>query len=654
MPKTIGPFWALFNSLPVGAVLFDLDDEGFVEFNDAACAQLGYSREAFSRLKVGDIDALRSGAEIQAERRKLVPGAHPQRFSTRQRAADGQLRHVDVTLQCIDLNGRSLGYAVWHDVTDRESAIASLRAREAELARVQRIGRVGGYEVDLQAGFSSLRSPEYLELHNLPPEAVNEPHEAWVRRLHPDDRERVDQFFRDTVASDALAYESEYRIVTPDGQTRWISSVAEIERDEAGRALRMVGAHMDVTALRQAEQALASHAARLEVADRRKNEFLAMLGHELRNPLAPILSVIERLRLQDASLPPELVHAHAVVQRQVTHLRVLVDELLDVARITTGKIVLTEATVNLVTVIRAAVEQTQDLVAARRHRLELGWPMSDDDPTPILVRGDVARLTQVVANLLDNAAKYTEPGGLIRVRLDAVDGDAVIVVSDNGLGIPADTLPDVFDLYVQSGGHRGSTGGGLGVGLTLAHRLIELHGGRISAFSDGLGTGSRFEVRLPRIEGPAPAAGDPADGPVTSPRRILVIDDNVDAADAITELLRMDGHDVRTLHGGADVLPTVHAFRPEVVLLDIGLPGKDGYQIAAELRADPALAGLTLIALTGYGLADDRRRTLEVGFDHHLVKPIDYDELVRLLASEATATGRPVPRSPAGGRLRRA
>ncbi|MEO6269008.1 MAG: PAS domain-containing protein, partial [Lautropia sp.] len=337
-PYFEGPFWTLFNALPVGAVLFDPKNDGFLEFNDAACRQLGYSRKEFALLRVGDVDAVRSGVEIQAARQQLLPGTAPQQFHTRQRAADGSLREVDVTIQWLSINGRNLGYAVWHDVTDRERALGAVRAREADLARVQRIGRIGGFEVDLQAGFSSHRSPEYLKLYGLPQEAADEPHEAWIRRLHPDDRERMDRTFRETISGYASDYAAEYRIVAPDGQTRWISAIGEIERESDGRPIRMIGAHIDVTALRQAELDLAAHAGRLEEADRRKDEFLAMLGHELRNPLAPILAVSEMLQRRHAGFDAGTVHAHQVIDRQARHLQVLVDELLDVARITTGRI----------------------------------------------------------------------------------------------------------------------------------------------------------------------------------------------------------------------------------------------------------------------------------------------------------------------------
>ncbi len=644
MPKSDGPFWTLFNSLPVGAVLFDPDDDGFVEFNDAACMQLGYDREQFARLRVGDVDTERSGAEIQRARTRLKPGDRPQRFHTRQRAADGELREVDVTLQVIVLNGRRLGYAVWHDVTDRERALASLRAREAELARAQRIGRIGGFEVDLRDGLHNYRSPEYLALHGLPAESVHESHEDWVRRLHPDDRERVQRYFAETIGGSGSDYAAEYRVVAPDGEVRWISAVAEIERDSSGKAVRVVGAHIDISALRQAETILASHARRLEEADRRKDEFLAMLAHELRNPLAPILATSEWLRRRPQPEPRELDSAHAMIERQARHLQVLVDELLDVARITTGRIVLNRAIVQVPDILRAAAEQTRVTIEQQGHRLRIGLPPDDEATGALQIEGDPVRLIQVVSNLLNNAARYTDRGGEILLEATSGDDEITIAVADNGIGIASDALPWMFERFGPSGPATGrdpeSGRSGLGVGLLLAHRLVTLHGGRMAVESDGPGKGSRFTAHLPRHHGQrargAPvAAGDAEAAPSAPGRRILVVDDNVDAAESMALLLRLDGHRVEVLHDGSTLVDTVRRFAPDAILLDIGLPGRDGFELAGDLRAAAGLARYTLIAVTGYGQEEDRRRSREAGFDAHLTKPVDFTEVARLVAPEA-------------------
>ncbi len=653
VPLSEGPFWTLFSALPVGAVLFDLEGDGFVEFNDAACAQLGYSREAFSRLRIGDIDVMRSGEEITRARRQIKPGSKPQQFHTRQRAADGSLREVDVTLQCIVLAGKTLGYAVWHDVTERVNAIDKLRAREAELARVQRIGRIGGFDVDLQAGFANNRSPEYLRLHQLTDEAIHEPHEAWVQRLHPEDRERMVRRFADAVAGPSCDYAAEYRVVTPKGEVRWISAVAEIERDAEGKPLRMVGAHIDVSALRQAESQLASHAARLEEADRRKDEFLAILGHELRNPLAPILSVSHWLRRKAGSFAPDVVAAHEVIERQGRHLKVLVDELLDVARITTGRITLNREVVDLESVVLAAVEQVQELMSRQGHRFELTLPQSHEARRRIHVHGDLARLIQVVSNLLNNAAKYTDPGGHVQVTVTTEGDQALVVVQDSGIGIPAASLAHIFDPLSKGARSDDPGRGGLGIGLSLASRIADLHGGRLVARSEGPGKGSRFTLSLPQVHPPAamPAPDTEAALAVApavasasgvaprceQPSRILIVDDNVDAAESMAVLLQMDGHEVLVLQDGNALVERALAYRPNVVLLDLGLPGRDGLQLACDLRGVPALTGIKLIAVTGYGQAEDRRRTRESGFDHHLIKPVDYRLLRGLVQAQGSS-----------------
>ena len=672
MPFSEGPFWTLFRALPIGAVLFDLEEDGFVAFNDAACLQLGYSREEFARLRIGDIDATRSGEEIVEARRQLRPGMRPQRFNTRQRAADGTYRRVDVTLQCIVLDGQTLGYAVWDDVTEREHAIENLRSREAELARVQRIGRIGGFEVDLQGGFSNHRSPEYLRLHQLGDDATHEPHEAWVQRLHPDDRDRMVRHFAAAVNGTSRDYAAEYRVVTPNREVRWISAVAEIERDPDGKPLRMVGAHIDVTALRRAETELALHAARLEEADRRKNEFLAILGHELRNPLAPILSVSQWLRRKSTEFAPDVAAAHDVLDRQGRHLQVLVDDLLDVARITTGRLTLNREVIDLASVVLAAGEQAQELISRQRHRFELVVPQSDEMARRVHVHGDPARLIQVVSNLLTNAAKYTDPGGHVRLSVVADEQEARVVVQDTGIGIAPEALQHIFAPFSKSAHHSEPTHGGLGVGLSLAHRISELHGGRLVASSAGLGQGSCFTLHLPRVHLPLSGGdGEPALGsawqadrparehPVPrqppgeqpprgslppagslrqQPLRVLIVDDNVDAAESMAVLLQMDGHDALVLHDGSLLIEQALAYRPDVVLLDLGLPRRDGFLLARDLRGEPALAGVRLIAVTGFGQADDRRRTRESGFDHHLVKPVDYRQLQKLMrAPEAPA-----------------
>ena len=663
MPRGSGPFWTFFSTLPIGAVLFEPNKEGFVEVNDAACALLGYDWETLSRMKVSDVDVGRSPDAIRIDRRSVTPHSTTRTVSTQLRRADGRLLHIDAIMQGIMINGRLFGCSVWTDVTERELAVAALRARERDLARVQRIGRVGGYEIDLRNGFGGRRSPESWRLNGLPEDTQNEPLEAWLKRLHPEDRDRMAEHFYRVVASDATHYEAEYRIVLPDGEIRWLSSVAEIERDADGHGIRMVGVHVDVTALRKAELAIANHVTRLAEIDRRKNEFLSMLGHELRTPLAPIMAVIERLQTAgDTAIDAAgRKAAYDVIHRQATHLRGLVDELLDIARITTGKIELTRESVDLRDVVDASIEQVRSLIDSQRHRLQISLP-----DQPVSVFGDGTRLIQALANLLDNAARYTAPEGDIAIFLSVDPNDrlAVVEIRDTGSGISADILPMISDLFVRGHQDQPSVRGEIGLGLTLVQRLIALHGGTIEVRTGYDGSGTRIFIRLPMrqpmipatvrevrapddrvpassaVESPRLAAAVAVTAPVSTPDfpRVVLVDDNADAADSMAELLRVTGHEVTVRHDGEGLLEVVRSERPQVVILDIGLPVRDGYALAREVRGSGDVEQPVLVALTGYGLEDDRRRSSEAGFDHHMVKPVDFQALRRIIAA-AVQTG---------------
>ena len=367
----------------------------------------------------------------------------------------------------------------------------------------------------------------------------------------------------------------------------------------------------------------------LQQADRRKDEFLAMLAHELRNPLAPIRNAVEILRLSPDR--PVRERARELIGRQVMHLARLVDDLLDVSRITQQKIVLQRAVVNLSTVLDSAIELAAPLVAERGQDFRMTRPEGD-----IWIRADGVRLAQVVGNLLHNASKFTPRSGVVRLDVARSDGTLRIVVADNGEGIVADFLPAVFDLFSQGDHTLARSGGGLGIGLSLVKGLVELHGGRVSAQSGGAGEGSRFIIEIPlaglEVAAPAPpaAASAPCAGPAK--RRVLVVEDNLDAAEAMSILLRQLGHAVATVNDGREALAAARAFRPDVILLDIGLPGMDGYELARRFRELPETNAAKVIAVTGYGQESDRERTRASGFDMHLVKPVDPEKLSLVLA----------------------
>jgi signal transduction histidine kinase len=379
----------------------------------------------------------------------------------------------------------------------------------------------------------------------------------------------------------------------------------------------------------------------LQDASQRKDEFLAMLSHELRNPLAPIRNAVEVIR-RLAPPDPKLTMARDVVDRQVTLLARLVEELLDVSRISQGKIALKKEPVELSRIISHSVETARPLIDARAQTLSVSVP-----PAPVWLSADFARLSQVVANLLNNAAKYTGEGGRIELTADAGEGEATISVRDNGTGIETALLPKVFDLFVQGDRALDRGQGGLGIGLTLVKRLVELHDGTVAVASEGPNRGSTFTVRLPCISAVEPQRPAPAVIPFKASsevygRRVLVVDDNVDAAESTAAFLRLEGHEVKAVHDGVQALASLKVFDPHVVVLDIGLPGLDGYAVARQLRERGDTSHVLLIALTGYGQKEDRARAAAAGFDYHYVKPADPREIQAAIERGRNTAGEPL------------
>jgi signal transduction histidine kinase/CheY-like chemotaxis protein len=389
---------------------------------------------------------------------------------------------------------------------------------------------------------------------------------------------------------------------------------------ERNRAERRRSA--DYARLRLSEERLARQAEELAAADRRKDEFLAVLGHELRNPLAPLQNGLEMLTLAGAD-PAVLTRTRALMERQLRHLVRLVDDLLDVARIRSGKIVLELGRVELSTIVASAVELARPIIDARRHQLEIRLPKE-----AVWVQADRTRLPQLLANLLNNAAKYTAESGRITLAAAATHDSVVIRVRDTGIGMTQEALASVFELFAQAAGTGHAVQGGLGVGLSLARSIAELHGGTLTAHSQGPGQGSEFVLRLPAAAiSRAPEGAVDRENIAASRRRILVVDDNVDAAESLAMMLGYSGHQVRVAYGGREALGAAREFSPDVMILDLGMPDMDGYAVARAVRADPSLARTRLIALSGYGQRQDRQRTAEAGFDAHLVKPVEHDVL---------------------------
>ncbi|MGQ0698353.1 MAG: ATP-binding protein [Panacagrimonas sp.] len=450
----------------------------------------------------------------------------------------------------------------------------------------------------------------------------------WPRMFHPDDLPEYRRA-RDESLKSGKPFAHEVRVCRHDGEYRWHLAQMAPVRNADGRILSWVSTTTEVHELKLAQQ-------RLRDADRAKDEFLATLAHELRNPIAPIANGVQLLQKagEDHKLRSQML---ALMSRQLAQMVRLVDDLLDVSRITTGKLILRNAPVMLADVVRNAIESVDPLIRASGQELEIVLP---DDP--VVLHGDATRLAQVLGNLLTNSAKYTDGAGTIRLSAVRENSEVRIAVQDQGIGIAPEVLPRVFDLFAQSDRALTRAQGGLGIGLSLVRRLVEMHGGRVEGASEGIGRGATFTIFLPLSDSQASGADAPSAGllhaagslPATK-RRVLVADDNDDNARSLAALLRIWGHEVAIAHDGVMALELAAAFKPDVMVLDLGMPRRDGLETAREVRAQEWGHGITLIALSGWGQPADRERTRAAGFDHHLVKPVDAARLEKLLESEA-------------------
>lgn len=512
------------------------------------------------------------------------------------------------------------------DVTALREAEAFGRLNQDWLHLATEGAQIGTWTTDLSTGLTECDARNRA-LFDLPAEPERLPNELWVARIHPDDLEAVNAGWR-RAAEAHTPYQASYRIVRRDGDVRWIETRAHFHPPSGSTPARAYGISMDVTEKKQAEVAAAEAA-------RRKDEFLATLAHELRNPLAPIRYASRLLR---STTPPAMIDdLGQMIERQLAQMSRLLDDLLDVSRITRGVLELKSTRIDLRSQIEAAVASARGLVEGAGLTLELQLAEA-----PMPVEGDGARLLQILENLLSNAVRYTDRGGQITVH-GLVDRDFVTVeVRDTGIGIAASKLEQIFELFNQGEAtHRSASG--LGIGLTLSRRLAELHHGRLEARSAGLGAGSTFVLRLPRaaeaaalqesISAPAKVAVLGGTG-----ARVLVVDDNIDAADALAQVLSLSGCETRVAYDGRGVAELVSAWRPTVVLLDIGLPQLSGYDVARQLRQSAAGRAAYLVAVTGWGSPDDRERAAEAGFDEHLTKPVDPELLLQALAKAVSGS----------------
>ena len=567
-------------------------------------------------------------------RRTLVTGKPYHAPSTvEQRADTAQTESYDWKLERMVLpDGRPGVVCYFYDLSERQRLEAAVRESEQRFVHSMEATNDGlwDWNTDTDAVYYS---PGYYRILGYPPGGFPATLASWSERVHPEDFERVLRVNMDCVEGRTNHFTVEYRLQASGGGWRWILSRGKcIARDARGHALRLIGTHVDITQRKEVE-------GRLLEADRRKDEFLATLAHELRNPLAPLRTGLRVLKLarQDADAMDKCV---AMMDRQIAHMTRLIDDLLEVSRISGGKIVLQKRPIALADVVRSAVETSLPLIEENEHALTVDLPS-----TPIHVDGDLVRLAQALANLLNNAAKYTPRGGHIRLQVGQDGGQARIEVADNGIGIPGAMLERVFEIFTQVDESLDKSQGGLGIGLHIVKRLVDKHGGTVAAHSAGPGRGSVFTVRLPTVhfvDKDTPNTWGDVDPTRQAHRRILIVDDNVDAADSLAMMFNALGHDAKTANDGLSALDEADRFRPDLIVLDIGLPKLNGYDVCRHLRERSWAAQVVVVACSGWGRDDDKRKASEAGFDLHMTKPLSATDLQELLVERMPSNQRSI------------
>jgi PAS domain S-box-containing protein len=516
------------------------------------------------------------------------------------------------------------------DVTEQRRAELTMRTSEARYRRLFETAKDGILILDVDSGRIVDANPFMTQLLGYT-HAEFEGKELWEIGVFSDKSEN-EAAFRRLQQNGYVRYEH-LALETKKGERAEVEFVSNVYQVGPRRVAQCN--IRDTSERMRLQRQTQEQATELSDLHRRKDEFLAMLSHELRNPLAPILNAVQLLRLQQANENPVQLHARAIIERQVAQLAHLVDDLLEVARITTGRVRLQLEQVAVSGIVANAVETTRPLIDKRNQQLTISVP-----PEPIWLHADAARLEQILVNLLTNACRYTDQGGHLWLTV-LTDGDECLIrVRDTGVGIAPELLPRIFDLFTQADHHIDRAPGGLGIGLTLVKRLTELHGGTVHV-SSALGKGSKFLVRLPQMKElgmRVPPVLSETDRPTVLSFRVLIVEDNLDAAESLAMLVKAAGYDVRTTHDGLAALEVALAYRPDAVLLDIGLPGLNGYEVAKWIRSQPDLEGTMLIALTGYGQDGDRQTSLAAGFNHHLVKPASFKTIRQVLATLSPTT----------------
>jgi PAS domain S-box-containing protein len=501
------------------------------------------------------------------------------------------------------------------DVSERKRAEERLRESEERLRKMFQVETVGVIFFD-RSGTLIEANEAFLRLTGYTRGDVQARQLNWQTLTPPEWREVSAERMKEFEATGHIGpYEKEY--FRKDGSRSWLLFAGSSLGD--GTIVKFC---IDVTDRKQAEEALRE-------ADRRKDEFLAMLAHELRNPLAPLRTGVQILQLA-RNRPEAWERATGMMERQLQHMVRLIDDLLDLSRISRGKIQLRKSPADLAGIVQHAVETSRPLIAQSGHQLTVQLPAE-----PIVVEADVTRLAQAFANLLNNAAKYTESGGHIALTVEREQEQAVVRVKDDGIGIPSHMLGRIFEMFIQVDRTLERTQGGLGIGLSLVKGVVEMHGGSVEAHSEGQGRGTEVTVRLKALSSPLREASDDPQRAARTParHRVLIVDDNIDAATSLALLIQLMNHEVETAHDGLEALAKAAEFRPDLILLDLGMPKLNGYDTCRRLREEPWGRNIVIVALTGWGQDEDRRRSQAAGFDHHLVKPVDPAILRQLLAS---------------------
>jgi PAS domain S-box-containing protein len=637
-------FRSLANTAP--AVIWTADPAGNITFHnqrwleytgiDAQANVADWPRlvlypDDYARCVAAWTRALATGTEYEIEVRNRRHDGEYRWFLTRALPArDDQGRIVEWYGSTIDIHDAKLAAEI---VQDSE---ARLRASEERFRRAAHATGAVVYEVDLVG--TARASAHGLERLLGADGRERELSSAWWHtRIHPDDLPRHVAQLQECLGDPARAgYRVAYRVRHTDGTWRDVEDAGEVVRGADGRPVRLVGAILDVTERKRVQDDMVRLQAELVEADRKKDEFLSVLAHELRNPLAPIRNSLELMKLAHTDATA-VAQARVVMERQLGQMVRLIDDLMDLTRISRGKIGLQRRRMLLADALRNAVETSHPQLEHAGHQFTCVVP-----PEPIFVDGDEVRLSQVFANLLNNAAKYTARGGRVDVRVERQDQHVVVTVADNGVGIPAEMLPRVFDMFTQVDRSLERAQGGLGIGLNIVQRLVEMHGGTVSAHSAGHGHGSRFVVRLPvagaEVAAVAVAAHEVGARPAAR-RKILVVDDNRDSATSLAAMLAMMGNETRSACDGIEAIEVAASFVPDVILLDIGMPRLNGYEACRRLRMRAELQHVVIVACTGWGQEDDKKTAAAAGFNFHLTKPVDPAALEKLLAGVQVSAG---------------